>query len=129
MQMILSEVKPVCTVARTLEGTRTVENLADTGQLIALEAMHTPPFEQEDIPATTCKPDDIALIIYTSGSSGNPKGVMLSHRNVISTILAVLAVIPAHYRHTVLSYLPVSHILERVAIYCYLTAGVHLAFC
>lgn len=128
MQLIISEVKPTCCIAKTQDALPTLQALNDTGTLIALDTLYTPPLEHRQTLQSYSTPDDTALIIYTSGSSGNPKGVMLSHRNVISTVLSVLTVIPVHYGHTVLSYLPVSHILERVAIYCYLVAGVHIHF-
>ncbi len=128
MQMIVSEVKPGCCVTKTKEDFAILEKITNTGKLIALDELHTRPLELSDTSDAMCKPEDTALIIYTSGSSGDPKGVMLSHANVISTVLSVLTVIPVRYRHSVLSYLPVSHILERIAIYCYLAAGAHIHF-
>ncbi len=73
-------------------------------------------------------PDDVFCIMYTSGTTGPPKGVMLTHNNMVSNIKAVLALLPISYRHAALSYLPLSHIFERMAVYTYFAAGVAVYF-
>ncbi len=60
---------------------------------------------------------DVATIIYTSGTTGNPKGVMLSHRNIVQNVLAGLSVLDVRPEDTCLSFLPLSHIFERMAGY------------
>ncbi|KAL6658415.1 hypothetical protein ACP70R_004001 [Stipagrostis hirtigluma subsp. patula] len=61
-------------------------------------------------------PSDTAVIMYTSGSTGMPKGVMMSHRNVLATVSAVMTIVPALGRKDVyLAYLPLAHILELAA--------------
>jgi len=64
-------------------------------------------------------PDDLATICYTSGTTGRPKGVMLSHRNILSNAEAIVARIPAYREDVFLSFLPLSHMLERTAGYYY----------
>ncbi|MCB9279642.1 MAG: long-chain fatty acid--CoA ligase [Lewinellaceae bacterium] len=76
----------------------------------------------------TITPDDVFCIMYTSGTTGPPKGVMLTHNNMVSNIKAVLALLPINYQHRALSFLPLSHIFERMAVYTYLAAGVALYF-
>ena len=71
---------------------------------------------------------DVFTIMYTSGSSGIPKGVMLTHRNVVSSIKSILTLLPLEPKHRVLSFLPFSHIFERVACYAYLAFGVSVYF-
>lgn len=71
---------------------------------------------------------DVVTILYTSGSSGVPKGVMLSHANIIHNIKAILTLLPLEPKHRVLSFLPFSHILERAACYTYLAFGVSIYF-
>lgn len=71
---------------------------------------------------------DILTILYTSGSSGIPKGVVLTHQNIIHNIKAVLTLLPLEPNHRVLSFLPFSHILERMACYSYMAFGVSLYF-
>ena len=63
----------------------------------------------------TIRPDDLATIIYTSGTTGQPKGVMLSHDNIMSNIIAVMDIIPVLPDYRILSFLPLNHIFERVA--------------
>jgi len=72
--------------------------------------------------------DDLATIIYTSGTSGNPKGVCLSHKNIISNIKAVVALIPITQGKIVLSFLPPSHIFERMVVYAYIAVGASVHF-
>ncbi len=71
----------------------------------------------------TIKPDSLATIIYTSGTTGVPKGVMLTHKNILSDILSLQKIIPIGNRHRMMSFLPICHIFERTAIYFYLTIG------
>ncbi len=73
--------------------------------------------------------DDLATIIYTSGTTGRPKGVMLSHRNILSNSRAVAQ--RAGYEHgkdRVLSFLPLCHIFERTAIYFYFQLGLGIYY-
>lgn len=74
------------------------------------------------------RPDDVATIIYTSGTTGTPKGVMLTHKNLISNAEAVLSVIDITQADTVLSFLPLSHIFERWATCCYLYVGLTIGY-
>jgi len=74
------------------------------------------------------QPDDLATIIYTSGTTGNPKGVMLSHRNIAFNVDAVGKLAPIGPGDRVLSFLPVSHVYERVAVYLFTAAGASVSF-
>jgi long-chain acyl-CoA synthetase len=73
-------------------------------------------------------PDDLATIIYTSGSSGEPKGVMLTHANLVANLRGVQAVLALTDQDIGLSFLPICHAFERTAVYVYLTNGVSLVF-
>ena len=73
-------------------------------------------------------PEDMVTIIYTSGTTGNPKGVMLSHLNLLSNVQACIAPIPADQGSKVLSFLPVCHVYERMLHYLYMYLGCSIYF-
>ena len=77
---------------------------------------------------STIRESDLLTILYTSGSSGIPKGVMLSHANVVHNIKAILTLLPLEPHHRVISFLPFSHIFERTTCYAYIAFGVSLYF-
>jgi long-chain acyl-CoA synthetase len=77
---------------------------------------------------STITENDLTTILYTSGSSGVPKGVLLTHRNVVYNIKVILTLLPLEPYQKVISFLPFSHILERMACYGYLAFGVSLYF-
>ncbi len=74
------------------------------------------------------KYEDLVTIIYTSGTTGQPKGVMLSHRNILSNVEACLDPIPADNSSKVLTFLPVCHIYERMLHYLYMYIGCSVYF-
>ncbi len=76
----------------------------------------------------SAKPDDLATLVYTSGTTGNPKGAMLTHGNIASNAQASLGVMPIDEGAVALSILPLSHILERVADYAYFMKGATIAY-
>lgn len=72
--------------------------------------------------------DDLATLLYTSGTTGQPKGVMLTHANIISNVKSVLAIVPVGPEATAVSFLPMSHIFERMVTYVYQAAGTPIWF-
>ncbi len=76
----------------------------------------------------TISEDEVATLLYTSGSTGLSKGVMLTHRNIVHNIKAVLTILPLEPGDRVLSFLPFSHIFERACCYVYLAFGTSLYF-
>ena len=87
---------------------------ADSSQLEAVKA--------------TIGPEDLFTIIYTSGTTGNPKGVMLTHRNLVSNFLSANPYVPVGQEHRALSFLPLCHIYERMLTALYMKVGVSIYF-
>ncbi len=87
-------------------------------------------FEQEQIAEAreNTAASTLATIIYTSGTTGLPKGVMLSHANLVSNIKSVLAIAPLRPGDVVASFLPLSHVLERMMSLTAMTAGCQLYY-
>ncbi len=82
----------------------------------------------DPLPAAPSK-DDLAGIIYTSGTTGRPKGVMLTHHNIVSNVKATLACVSPRQGDTFLSFLPLSHTFERTAgYYLALATGCRIAY-
>ena len=73
--------------------------------------------------AAAVRPADLATLIYTSGTTGQPKGVMLSHTNLVSNCLAIVPLIHAAPGERTISFLPLCHIFERTLTNAYLYSG------
>jgi long-chain acyl-CoA synthetase len=79
--------------------------------------------------AMAVRPDDVATLIYTSGTTGEPKGVMLTHDNIFSNVAASRVAVPFEGNDTCLSFLPLSHIFERMAgHYLMFATGTSIAY-
>jgi long-chain acyl-CoA synthetase len=87
------------------------------------------PEETGEFACQPLDPDALATLVYTSGTTGRPKGVMLSHRNVLSNAESVLKIVSAFREDVFLSFLPLSHMFERtVGYYVPMMAGSRVAF-
>src|SRR5690349_23324083 len=73
-------------------------------------------------------PDDLATLMYTSGTTGEPKGVMLTHANLISNLIDSSGHLEVGEQDAVLSVLPLSHVYERQEMYMYLHHGMAVYF-
>ena len=105
----------------------TFEHVANAKHWKEILALSTPQLkEQLKNAAAKIKHDDLATIIYTSGTTGTPKGVMLSHKNVLSNIMASISLFPPGMR--AMSFLPLNHIFERMVTYLYLFKGVSVYY-
>ncbi|UII25005.1 long-chain fatty acid--CoA ligase [Fulvivirga maritima] len=72
--------------------------------------------------------DDTATLVYTSGTTGKPKGVMLTHKNILSNVKACLALMPVTHEQRTLSFLPLNHVFERMLNYLYMAAGLSIYY-
>jgi long-chain acyl-CoA synthetase len=78
--------------------------------------------------AHSVQPDQLASLVYTSGTTGKPKGVMLTHGNFVSNLLTGAELFTFDHTKTALSFLPLSHVFERTVDYCYFYRGCSIAY-
>ena len=94
------------------------EDLLETGRLTSIDL---------DTYKNAVHEDDLLTLIYTAGTTGRPKGVCLSHKNLLSNVLDAQALFPSNY-HKAISFLPLSHIFERMVVYMYYSIGVSVYY-
>jgi long-chain acyl-CoA synthetase len=122
----ITEVKPQLTTLKEVYAFDDLRDVRSWNTLFMLNHEVSELMVQERMDLV--KPEDLLTIIYTSGTTGNPKGVMLSHQNVLSNVLACEEPIPADRSSKVLSFLPVCHIYERMLHYLYMYIGASIYF-
>lgn len=106
----------------TISGCKNWEELLESGKDESNQ-------NEVDARKEAVKPEDLATIIYTSGTTGKPKGVMLSHNNIVSNVLGSEKRIPFDAgKSKALSFLPICHIYERMVTYLYQYYGVAIYF-
>lgn len=98
------------------EGLKSLQELIDLGN-------EYQDIDDLEVAKSNVKNEDIATIIYTSGTMGTPKGVMLTHRNILSVVEYLCPLYPIDETHDTISYLPLSHIYERAVQYCHIYLG------
>ena len=105
-----------------------IEGCKNWNHLLALGANQSNQDVVEDR-KNSIKTEDLATIIYTSGTTGKPKGVMLSHKNIVSNVIDSSPRIPFEKgKSRAMSFLPVCHIFERMILYLYQYYGVSIYF-
>ena len=105
-----------------IDNCKNIQELIDLGNSLNNEA-------EVEARKNNVKSDDLATIIYTSGTTGKPKGVMLSHKNIIFNFMASQNRVPFVYGEDVaLSFLPCSHVYERMLLYLYQYGGLSIYF-
>ncbi len=105
-----------------------IENCKNWKEVLELGADESNQNEVESL-KDQVKPEHLATLIYTSGTTGRPKGVMLSHNNIVSNVLASASRVPFEFgTYTALSFLPVCHIFERMIMYLYQYYSVSIYF-
>jgi long-chain acyl-CoA synthetase len=107
----------------------TFEHVANARHWKEVTALSTPQLIEEIKPiAAAITYEDLATLIYTSGTTGTPKGVMLSHRNILSNVMACIPCFPPGDELRSLSFLPLNHIFERMVTYLYLFRGTSIYY-
>lgn len=132
---LLDKVNAIKDQVPSLEGVFTfdkIQGAANWNEILDLGENQATQSEVEDI-SKMIKAEDLATIIYTSGTTGKPKGVMLSHQNIVSNVLASDHRIPRKrgldYKDTkVLSFLPICHVFERLLFYLFQFNGFSIYF-
>ena len=105
----------------TLENIYTLDK--QDGKLFWEDIFNTDHSSEIEKIKSTIKGEDLATIIYTSGTTGNPKGVMLTHNNIMHVVETVAPLMAANEGENVLSFLPLCHIFERSASFAYYNKG------
>lgn len=128
---VLQKVNAIKANVPTLKEVYTFDEIAGAKHWSELLALGGDESNQAEVEAIkdSIKEDDLATIIYTSGTTGRPKGVMLSHKNIVSNVLDSAPRIPFDAgKSTALSFLPICHIFERMILYIYQYYGVSVYF-
>ena len=102
----------------------TVLSLAD----VAARGRTGPGLAEFRAMAHLVSPDDLATLIYTSGTTGEPKGVMLTHGNLVANLQDICMILPVAQSDSALSFLPLSHSFERMVVWVYLANGLPIGF-
>lgn len=127
---LFRKIKHIVPEIPNLEGYYTFKHFDDVPhlqELIDLGKAHANMDKLEETKAMVY-PEDVATIIYTSGTTGNPKGVMLSHKNILSNVMNLKHVFPVDEHCKAVSYLPLCHVYERTAIYILSYLGVSIYY-
>ena len=120
----LSKVRHYITfLGQAPEGVLTVDQVMGRGR--KLEEKDPALFESL---VNEVKPEDEASLIYTSGTTGLPKGVILTHSNFLSNVQTISTIVEFSDKDTVLSFLPLSHILERMVTFTYIFKGCRIGY-
>ena len=109
----------------------TFDDIADENSWKEVMELGKDTNNQDEVEArkNAVKPEDLATLIYTSGTTGRPKGVMLSHANIVSNVIASEECVPLEKgKDRALSFLPVCHIFERMILYLYQYCGTEIYF-
>ena len=118
MYLRIKDILPECRNIEKIYTFRNLHGIEHLNELVELGKQNPQPEKLQSIKDSITE-DDIVTIIYTSGTTGIPKGVMLSHKNLLSNIEAIYRIPPQDPQMVTLSFLPLCHVLERIMNYMY----------
>lgn len=127
---VFEKVKSIQSKAKNLKEVFSFDKLKDCKNWKEVLEMGSDTSNQDEVEALkkAVKAEDLATLIYTSGTTGRPKGVMLSHNNIVSNVISSEVRVPFETGGTALSFLPVCHIFERMILYLYQYCGIEIHF-
>ncbi len=127
---LFKKVKGAATDVSSLKEVYAFDNVADVKNFNELIELGKKNKDVSKLAAIkdSIKENDLVTILYTSGTTGTPKGVMLSHRNIFSNVYAARELAPVDHTSRALSFLPLNHIYERMLVYFYMNLGVSIYY-
>jgi long-chain acyl-CoA synthetase len=131
-KLLLDKIKPIVENAKSIKEIYTfniIEGTKNWTEILELGKSNEDNFREnlEEVKAFI-KPEDLVTLIYTSGTTGFPKGVMLSHKNLVSNFITTSDVHHLDHTHRVLSFLPISHVYERMVNYHFQYKGLSMYY-
>ncbi|TLF44100.1 AMP-dependent synthetase/ligase [Maribacter aurantiacus] len=127
---VLAKVNAIKSQLKHVKGVYSFETLNDCDNWQAVLDLGKDDSNQAEVDKLKeqVKANDLATLIYTSGTTGRPKGVMLSHNNIVSNVIASEQRVPFNAGASALSFLPVCHIFERMILYLYQYCSIEIHF-
>jgi long-chain acyl-CoA synthetase len=131
-KILLDKISPICEKITSIKAIFTfnqIEGARNWKELLELGKKNEEKYRDELVKIkNSINPGDMVTLLYTSGTTGFPKGVILTHDNLISNVFATIDVHPMGFQHKALSFLPISHVYERLLNYHFQYKGISIYY-